>query len=1574
MPDYERPADSGHDNMYEVTVRASDGRYYGYFEVTVTVEDVNEAPAVTGTEMFTYRENGTANLHTFRAADPERGNITWSLSGADDSHFTIGENGVLSFANPPNYEIRADSGRDNVYDVTIVARDDAFNPGTLDVTVTVTDQNEGPEVTGTVSLSFTENQATDRVLATYSATDPEDPSALITRWSLTGRDSGDFTIDESGQLTFRNVPDHERPADSGHDNMYEVTVRASDGRYYGYFEVTVTVEDVNEAPAITTTSKTAFTYRENGTATIYTFKATDPERGTIEWSTSGADGSDFTIEDGALKFTSPPSFESPRGSSLDSNEYLVTVQVRDDAFNTSSLPVTVTVTDQNEGPEITGQQSLTFTENQATDRVLATYSATDPEDPSALITRWSLTGRDSGDFTIDENGQLTFRNVPDYERPADSGHDNMYEVTVRASDGRYYGYLEVTVTVEDVNESPVVTGTETFNYRENGTAPLYTFRATDPERSSITWSLSGADEDDFAISETGVLSFANPPDYESRNDSGRDNVYDVTVVARDDAFYSGTLDVVVTVTDQNEGPEITGTVSLSFTENQATDRVLATYSATDPEDPSASITRWSLSGTDRGDFAIDENGQLTFRNVPDHEKPADSGRDNVYNFSVRASDGRYYGYLEVTVTVEAVNEPPAITGADTFTYKENGTATLHAFRATDPERSSITWSLSGLDDDNFAISETGVLSFANPPDYESRNDSGSDNVYDVTVVARDDAFYSGTLDVTVTVTDVNEGPEITGQQGLSFTENQATDRVLATYSATDPEDPSALITRWSLTGRDSGDFTIDESGQLTFRNVPDHERPADSGHDNMYEVTVRASDGRYYGYFEVTVTVEDVNEAPAITTTSKTAFTYRENGTATIYTFKATDPERGTIEWSTSGADGSDFTIEDGALKFTSPPSFESPRGSSLDSNEYLVTVQVRDDAFNTSSLPVTVTVTDQNEGPEITGQQSLTFTENQATDRVLATYSATDPEDPSALITRWSLTGRDSGDFTIDENGQLTFRNVPDYERPADSGHDNMYEVTVRASDGRYYGYLEVTVTVEDVNEPPVVTGTETFNYRENGTAPLYTFRATDPERSSITWSLSGTDEDDFAISEAGVLNFASPPNFEGSADSDRDNVYDVTVVARDDAFYSGTLDVVVTVTDQNEGPEITGTVSLSFTENQATDRVLATYSATDPEDPSASITRWSLSGTDRGDFAIDENGQLTFRNVPDHEKPADSGRDNVYNFSVRASDGRYYGYLEVTVTVEAVNEPPAITGADTFTYKENGTATLHAFRATDPERSSITWSLSGLDDDNFAISETGVLSFANPPDYESRNDSGSDNVYDVTVVARDDAFYSGTLDVTVTVTDVNEGPEITGQQGLSFTENQATDRVLAFYSATDPEDPSALITRWSLTGTDSGDFTIDENGQLTFRNVPDHEKPADSGRDNVYNFSVRASDGRYYGYLEVTVTVEAVNEPPAITGADTFTYKENGTATLHTFRAADPERSAITWSLSGADAGDFTISETGVLAFAGPPDYESPTDSGRDNVYEVTVEARDDDFNTGTLQITITVVNLTD
>ena len=419
--------------------------------------------------------------------------------------------------------------------------------------------------------------------------------------------------------------------------------------------------------------------------------------------------------------------------------------------------------------------------------------------------------------------------------------------------------------------------------------------------------------------------------------------------------------------------------------------------------------------------------------------------------------------------------------------------------------------------------------------------------------------------VTVTVTDVNEGPEIAGTQSLSFAENTASDRVLATYAATDPEDPDLEITRWSVTGPDGGDFAINEDGDLTFRNPPDHERPADSGRDNVYEVTVRASDGRVYGAHDVTVTVEAVDEAPEFRRGSKDSFSYRENGTAALYTYRATDPEGAEVAWSVSGADGGAFTIDrnTGVLNFREPPDHDDPADDGRD-NEYLVTVVATDQTGRAANLPVTVTVTDVNEGPEIaeTGTNTaITVRENH--DEVLATYTATDPEDQP--VTRWSVTGRDGGDFAINESGELTFRNPPDHERPADSNRDSVYEVTIRASDGRYYGTLNVTVTVLAVDEAPEFQRNtqDSFVYPENGASAIYTYRATDPEGSAVAWDLSGTDSSAFSIGKTGVLTFSSPPDYEDPADTDDDNVYDVTVEATDGTGKTARLVVTVTVTN---------------------------------------------------------------------------------------------------------------------------------------------------------------------------------------------------------------------------------------------------------------------------------------------------------------------------------------------------------------------------------------------------------------------------
>ena len=66
-----------------------------------------------------------------------------------------------------------------------------------------------------------------------------------------------------------------------------------------------------------------------------------------------------------------------------------------------------------------------------------------------------------------EDGELSFRSSPDYEAPNDANTDNVYEVTVRASDDDLTSTINVEVTVTNANESGVITGPTSVNYPEN---------------------------------------------------------------------------------------------------------------------------------------------------------------------------------------------------------------------------------------------------------------------------------------------------------------------------------------------------------------------------------------------------------------------------------------------------------------------------------------------------------------------------------------------------------------------------------------------------------------------------------------------------------------------------------------------------------------------------------------------------------------------------------------------------------------------------------------------------------------------------------------------------------------------------------------------------------------------------------------------------------------------------------------------------------------------------------------------------------------------------------------------------
>ena len=132
------PADADTDNTYMVTIHATDVTMKtGAKAIMVMVTDVDEVPTIEGDATIDYAENGTGDVATYTAMDPEEATITWSLAGTDAGVFDISGDGVLTFKESPDYEMPADAGTDNTYMVTVTAND-----ATYDVAIMVTDVDD----------------------------------------------------------------------------------------------------------------------------------------------------------------------------------------------------------------------------------------------------------------------------------------------------------------------------------------------------------------------------------------------------------------------------------------------------------------------------------------------------------------------------------------------------------------------------------------------------------------------------------------------------------------------------------------------------------------------------------------------------------------------------------------------------------------------------------------------------------------------------------------------------------------------------------------------------------------------------------------------------------------------------------------------------------------------------------------------------------------------------------------------------------------------------------------------------------------------------------------------------------------------------------------------------------------------------------------------------------------------------------------------------------------------------------------------------------------------------------------
>ena len=582
-------------------------------------------------------------------------------------------------------------------------------------------------------------------------------------------------------------------------------------------------------------------------------------------------------------------------------------------------------------------------------------------------------------------------------------------------------------------------------------------------------------------------------------------------------------------------------------------------------------------------------------------------------------DRSFYAYLYAA---------PQINGDTQIQWAENTSENVEvgSYPVVYDDISLLGFDVSGADEDDFSVLQTyaadGSMSlsvvFEDSPDYEDPDDVNANNEYKFTLELVEAGQTLVSKNVTVTVTDE---PAVSGSTAVQYAENGT--GTVATYTT------SETVT-WSWAGADSSAFNISTGGALSFASPPDHENATDADTDNIYEVTVVATDGSESGRLDVSVTVTGVDEAP--TAHAGTAETVAEAATVTLDGSGSSDPEGAglTYSWSqTAPASGEGSGVELSSTTAQSP-TFTAPTELS---NDVTLTFSLTvNDGTNTSpAATVDVTVIAVPAAP--------------------TNLSATPSDGQVALI--WTNPGNTSiTKYQVSTDGGTSFSDIDG------SGQNTTAHTVTELTNGTAYTLAVRAVNASGNGDESTVTVTMV------PAAPTNLSKTPSDGQVALTWDDPGnTSITKYQVSTDGAANFsdivASGATTTGHIVTDLTNGTAYTLAVRAvNASGNGAVSIIAATPN----PVPTAPTNLSATPGDGQ----VTLSWNDPSN--TSISKYQVSSDGGANFAdIPASGASTTTHTV---TSLTNGTD--YTLAVRAVNAS--GNSDVsTVTVTMVPAAPA-------------------------------------------------------------------------------------------------------------------------------------------------------------------------------------------------------------------------------------------------------------------------------------------------------------
>jgi PKD repeat protein len=428
-----------------------------------------------------------------------------------------------------------------------------------------------------------------------------------------------------------------------------------------------------------------------------------------------------------------------------------------------------------------------------------------------------------------------------------------------------------------------------------------------------------------------------------------------------------------------------------------------------------------------------------------------------------------------------VNTAPVLASIGDKTIGE-GQALSFVATATDPQAppQTLTFSLgAGAPAGATIDASSGAFSWT-PTEVQG---PGS---YRLTIRVRDNGAPVGedSETITIAVSEVNAAPVLAAIGDQSVAEGSA---LSFTASATDADHPPNALSFSLDAGAPAGATIEASSGAFSWT-------PEESQGPGSYPVTVRVTDNgdpAASDFETITIAVSEVNAAPVLAAIGDQSVA---EGSALSFTASATDadhpPNALTFSLDAGAPTGAAIEASSGAFSWT-PDETQGP-------GSYPVTVRVTDNGDPAASdfETITIAVSEVNAAPVLAAIGDKSVAEGAA---LSFTASATDADHPPNALTFSLDSGAPAGAAIDASSGAFSWT-------PDEAQGPGSHPVTIRVTDNgnpAASDHETITVTVSEVNQPPVLTapGPQTVN---QGQTLTFSTSATDPDLPANTLAFS--------------------------------------------------------------------------------------------------------------------------------------------------------------------------------------------------------------------------------------------------------------------------------------------------------------------------------------------------------------------------------------------------------------------------------------------------------------------------------------